>query len=264
MKIGIVGSEGIVGGAAKYGFEKLGHEVIPHDIRLNTKLEDLIRAETIYICVPTPAHKDGSGRCDTTIVESVIEELSSLNYSGIVAIKSTVEPGFTDRMTSNFPSTTICFVPEFLRERAAFEDFINMDLLVVGARTEYVFEIIKQQHGKYPKTCARLNPTEAELCKYFNNIYNATLITFANSFYEVCKTLGADYSAVKNAIVNRDHITDVYLDCNDNFRGFAGMCLPKDTNAIAALMQNTNVEFFKDLLKENAKYKPTVFDGMRP
>ena len=41
------------------------------------------------------------------------------------------------------------------------------------------------------------------------------------------------------------------------------MCLPKDTAAMAKMAEKTNVEFFKDLLKENSKYKVTVFKGMR-
>ena len=43
------------------------------------------------------------------------------------------------------------------------------------------------------------------------------------------------------------------------------MCLPKDTKEIAHLCEQlkTSVEFFKDILKENDKYKTTVFKGMR-
>ena len=224
--IGIVGV-GIVGSAIKYGFEKLGHTVLVHDIKLQTNLIDLLDTETIYICVPTPPKPDGS--CDTTIVEEVVKDLVWAKYKGIIAIKSTVEPGTTDRLLSSCRGTHICFVPEFLRERCSITDFTeNHDLCVVGTRNASVFNTIKEQHGKYPKNVVQLAPTEAELCKYFNNIYNATLITFANSFFEVCKKVGADYSKVKDAIVKRDHIEDIYLDCNENFRGFGGMCITPD------------------------------------
>jgi len=107
--------------------------------------------------------------------------------------------------------------------------------------------------------------TEAELVKYYNNIYNATLIILANSFYEVCEELGASYTDVKNSLVLRDHINDSYLQCNDNFRGFGGVCLPKDTLAIARLVKKLglDIDFFETILKENSKYKITVYDGMR-
>ena len=41
------------------------------------------------------------------------------------------------------------------------------------------------------------------------------------------------------------------------------MCLPKDVSAMAKLMEDTNVDFFEDLLDENNNYKVTVFEGMR-
>ena len=53
MNIGIVGV-GVVGGACKFGFELLGHNVSVHDIALDTSLADVIDAEAVYICVPTP------------------------------------------------------------------------------------------------------------------------------------------------------------------------------------------------------------------
>ena len=43
------------------------------------------------------------------------------------------------------------------------------------------------------------------------------------------------------------------------------MCLPKDTNAIASFckLKNLDIELFDTILKENEKYKTTVFRGMR-
>ena len=110
-----------------------------------------------------------------------------------------------------------------------------------------------------------LSRTEAELVKYFNNVYNSTLITFANSFYEICQKLSADYTNVKNAAVLREHINDQYLDCNNNFRGFGGVCLPKDTKALSHLSKNLEIDnnFFQTLMDINNKLKITVYEGMR-
>jgi len=44
MKIGIIGL-GIIGSACKYGFEKLGHQIFVHDIKMNTKIEDVLETE---------------------------------------------------------------------------------------------------------------------------------------------------------------------------------------------------------------------------
>ena len=77
MKIGIIG-RGFVGNAISVGFESQGHEVLVHDTKLNTKIEDVLEVPLLYICVPTPSSDDGA--CDTSIVESVLVELSELNY----------------------------------------------------------------------------------------------------------------------------------------------------------------------------------------
>lgn len=263
MKIGIVGL-GVVGTAIEHGFKKLGHKVLVHDIKFDTEISSLKSTEVIYICVPTPQSENG--QCNITIVDQVLSDLSKMKYAGFVCIKSTVAPGTTQKMIDRYKNLDISFVPEFLRERCAEVDFVeNHDICIIGTNSEEAYGTIKKTHGTYPQKFIRLDPTEAELSKYFNNVYNATLITFANSFYEVCKSLGADYTEIKNAVSSRKNISNIYLDCNENVRGFGGACLPKDTSALAYLAKNAGlqVEFFDDILKENKKYKTTVFRGMR-
>ena len=168
MKIGIIGI-GIIGGACKYGFEKLGHNVICHDIILNTSIQDVLDTQITYVCVPTPSNEDGS--CDTSIVESVVHELNKLGYSGIVAIKSTVKPTTTEMLIKE-TGMEICFVPEFLRERCSISDFTeNHDLLAIGTNSQTAYEMIKKCHGSYPKNHSHLTPTEAELLKYYSKCY---------------------------------------------------------------------------------------------
>jgi len=262
MKIGIVGL-GIIGSACKFGFEKLGHKVLVHDIIMETKLEDLINCEIIYICVPTPSNEDGS--CNTSIVEQVVLDMNKLSYSGVVAIKSTVKPTTTQNLIEQ-TDLKICFVPEFLRERCAITDFTeNHDLLAIGTESEDVFNLVKKCHGIYPKNIVQLKPTEAELLKYYSNVYNAIKITFANEIYEICQKLNVNYNDIKNAFIKRGTTKDIYLDVNENFRGYAGMCLPKDTKALNSLVRELglDLDLFYIIDKENDKFIKTVFDGMR-
>jgi len=263
FNIGIVG-DGVVGSAIGYGFQKLGHTVSVHDMKYDTTIDDIKDTEVVFVCVPTPLSEDE--RCDVRVVQDVMSELNAINYTGIIAIKSTVEPGTTRGLRDSYPDLVICFVPEFLRERCAITDFTeNHDLCVIGTDDAHVFETIKEVHGNLPKQVVQLTETEAELAKYFSNTYNATVVTFANNFYEICKKLNVEYMNVKNAIVKRDHIVDQYLDCNENFRGFGGMCLPKDTRALNSLskMLETGGNLFQTVIDENDRYKTTVFRGMR-
>jgi len=262
MKIGIIGL-GVIGNACKYGFEKLGHVIKVHDLKLGTTINDLLDTEINFICVPTPSLDNGS--CDTSIVESVVKELNSLGYSGVVAIKSTVPPTTTLKL-QELTNMNLCFVPEFLRERCAISDFIeNHDILAVGTNDKNVFELIKKCHGNYPKNTVMMKSTEAELLKYYSNVFNAMKITFANEMYEICKKLDIDYSIIKDSFIKRGTTKDIYLDVNENFRGYAGVCLPKDTKALDFFVKSIGLDLslFETIDNENKKFKKTVFNGMR-
>tara|TARA_R110000782_G_scaffold2790_6_gene10489 strand:+ start:1627 stop:2421 length:795 start_codon:yes stop_codon:yes gene_type:complete len=263
MKLGIIGL-GAVGTANKEGFEYLGHTIVAHDIKLKTKIHDVLDTEISFLCVPTPQSTDGS--CDTSIIESVINELGQLNYKGIIAIRSTVVPGFTQRMIETYKNLTICFVPEFLRERCAADDFINNHkLLAVGTHDIWVYRKLVTAHGTLPENTEHLTPNEAEVLKYYNNVYAALRVTFANVMYEICDKLDCDYTTIKNAYIKTGKATDMYLDVNSGLRGYGGMCLPKDTQAIASLIQELglDLELIQSIHNDNDKFKRTVFNGMR-
>jgi UDPglucose 6-dehydrogenase len=263
MKIGIIGL-GAVGTANKKGFEYIGHEVLIHDTKLGTNIQDVFPAEVIFICVPTP--KADNGSCDTSIIQNVIRELNLFNYKGIVAIRSTVEPGFTKTIIEKYKKLKFCFVPEFLRERCAEDDFIfNHELLAVGTDSVVTFRKIKQAHGNLPNNTIHLTPTEAEILKYYNNLYAALRITFANVMYELCQKYNTDYSVVKDAYIKTGKAKDIYLDVNDNLRGYGGMCLPKDVSAINYLFDKFNLDYslLNSIQEDNKKFKTTVFNGMR-
>jgi len=254
MKIGIIG-RGTVGKAVHEGLQYLGHQMSFVDPAYpETKFEDILDTECVFICVPT--NQAPNGDCDTSIVENVISELSRSSYRGLVGVKSTVIPGTSDRLSSSFPNLRICSVPEFLRAKSALADFMyNHDLLVIGSSCEEDFEIVKQIHGHLPKNVACVKPTEAEVIKYFNNVNHSVQIIFANIAFEVCKKLGVHYDAVYHAISKRECFNPAYLMCNDNLRGFGGHCLPKDTSAWNNLIKNLGLEYsmIQAIIDDNKK-----------
>ena len=263
MNIGIVGL-GVVGKAVEAGLNKVGNRISVHDLKLQTSIKDVIGTQIIFICVPTPQSDDGS--CDTKNVEVVLADLAKLNYRGIVAIKSTVEIGFTNTMINKFKNLTICFVPEFLRERCAEYDFIeNHNVLAVGTSDPYVFNAVCEAHSDLPKNTVQLTTTEAEILKYYNNVFAATKIVFANVVNEICEKTNSDYTEVKKAFIKTGRAKDSYLDVNPNLKGYGGMCLPKDVKAIIKVLKKLNLDYdlFDAIDKDNKKLKTTVFKGMR-
>lgn len=261
MIVGIAGM-GIVGSACAAGFRRCGYTVIPHDPKLGTSIADLLGAEVVFVCVPTP--ECGSG-CDTSIVESVVDELMGLGYHGIIAIKSTVIPGTTQRLIDRH-GDRITFVPEFLKERSADYDFIfNHRLLLVGTDNINHYHAVLRSHGDLPKSVMRVSPTEAELVKYYHNTFNALRIVFANVQYELCQQLGLDYDKVKSAFLAHNDMPDEYLDVSDDLRGYGGACLPKDVRAMDHLCKSLDLPYglFEMIDAENGRFATTVFKGMR-
>jgi UDPglucose 6-dehydrogenase len=263
MKIGIIGL-GAVGSAVARGFEYIGHTVIGYDKKdRNSSIDKVIETDIIYICVGTPSDKDG--RCDLSAVYNVCSSLEQLEYNGIVVIKSTSEPGTTASLQKEI-NLTLAYVPEFLRERCAFEDFIyNHEILVVGTEDKNVFDKIVESHGYLPKDTLQVSVTEAELIKYYCNTYKAMKVVFANAFYEIAQKLDADYNAVRSGFLKHIITQQDYTKVDKSFRGYGGMCLPKDTSAMHALCEklNLDIEIFGTIDSDNKLYKTTVPKGMR-
>lgn len=256
IKIGVIG-KGVVGTAVYEGLKHLGNKMSFFDVKVDgSKIEDVLDTDCVFVCVPTDQLPNGD--CDTSIVERVVIELNNLNYAGLVAIKSTVIPGTSEKLSAAYPNLKICSVPEFLRAKSALADFMyNHDLLVIGSHRQEDFDLIKKIHGRLPRQVSCIKPTEAEVVKYFNNVNHSVQITFANIFYEVCKKLNADYDNVYTTIIKRDCFNPAYLMCNENLRGFGGHCLPKDTSAWSHLMRTLDLNYstIDSVLADNEKIK---------
>lgn len=263
MKIGIIGV-GAVGSAIAKGFEELGHELILHDIKFETNIKDQKKADIIFVCVPTDQNKDGS--INLNHVFSVVEELNKLKIASLICIKSTVLPGTTNSLIEKYSRLKICFVPEFLRERCAYEDFkFNHDLLLIGTTNKDYALIVQKAHGDLPKKVKITGEKEAELVKYFSNTFNAARIVFANFYYEICQKLDANYDEVLKNYLERDVSIKDYLSCNEKLRGYGGMCLPKDVRAINYFRKKLGIDLniLETIDSDNNNLKTTVFDGMR-
>lgn len=250
MNIGIIGL-GVVGTAIQEGFKRLDHKVIAHDIKLNTSIKDILGTELLFLCLPTNSKEDGS--CDTDSIKEVLGSLSDLGYQGIVAVKSTIVPGTYSTLTSFFDKNRLCLVPEFLREKYATVDFIwNHNVLVIGTDNQDIVELVMKAHGHYPKQVKVLTPQECEFVKYFSNTFKAYKTVFANSFGKLCKKHNVDYSNILEVYDSEGVKELAYLKYFDE--GFGGMCLPKDVKAISKLAEDTNIDTFDFILRENKKF----------
>lgn len=255
MKIGVIGI-GMVGKAISRAFVELGYIVRKFDIKLpETKFEDTLDTDIIYICVPTKQNDDGS--CDLTIVEETVFKLAQADFKGTVAIKSTVEPGTTLNLQNKYPDLELAHVPEFLRERCGYEDFTeNHNVLIIGTDSDTAFKNIVKSHGHYPDNIINVTSTESELTKYFSNSYKALRTIFSSSFGKICDHLGADYNKVLKAFLLENVEPKEYLKYSSEFKGFSGSCLPKDVSALNFFVnkENLDIDVFNFTIDENKKF----------
>ncbi len=234
LKVGIMGSSGMVGGSTKRYFEKRGLAPLCFDKYKNEgSLEEVNRADVIFICVPTP-YEEEKGGFDLSFVKSAI---GSLAGEKIVIIKSTVLPGTTDVFQAEFPQHKFLFNPEFLTQSSADNDMSFPDRQIVGY-TEKSYDVAGTVMRILPLApFERIVPAkEAEMIKYFGNTWFSTKVIFANQVYDLCVKMGIDYDIVRECASADKRIGPSHLEIfHGGYRGYGGACLPKDTRALIQL-----------------------------
>jgi UDPglucose 6-dehydrogenase len=266
MIVGFIG----IGMVGKAIYDVLGetYTTVFYDVRYpESKISDVLVADIVFIAVPTIP--DENNRCNLSILHLVMDQLHSLKYNGVICIKSTITPGTTQDLIVKYDNDKICFCPEFLRERCAYEDFkYHNNICIIGTSNKEVFETVKSVHVHVCTEFRHVSPVEAELTKYFQNVYNTNRILFANAFYEVCRKNGVVYNDIIDNLLVRKEIDEKYMRCDESLRGPSGPCLVKDTLAFNEYVKSLGVEIppmqiFQTLVDDMKLYPRTVIDGTR-
>jgi len=267
MKIGIVG-QGYVGSAVKEVFNK-HYDVETYDLDTDKcsvdYLEDLVElTNIIFICVPTPMKKDGS--CDISIVEAVVEDINDMvvsrNVSGrIVAIKSTIPPGTTNRLNNKCRNISVIFNPEFLTEANFIDDFKNQNRIIIGGERPSTTKLRQVYSLLFPDaTIVKTGSKTAEMVKYMTNTFLATKVSFANEMKMICDGLNIDYDKVVEYSTYDERLGKSHwaVPGPDGKMGFGGSCFPKDINALIALSKDMRLYLhtLQGVWKTNLKVRP--------
>ena len=262
MKIGIVG-QGYVGSAVREVFSK-HYETNTFDLNGNCNCETIgeviDNSDIIFVCVPTPMRKGGS--CDTSIVESVVHEINTLStIDKIVAIKSTVPPGTTDKLNKECKNITVIFNPEFLTEANFIEDFRNQSRIIIGGVRPATTKLRQVYSLAFPDaTIVKTGSKTAEMVKYMTNTFLATKVSFANEMYQICGRLGIDYDKVVEYSTYDERLGKSHwaVPGPDGKLGFGGSCFPKDINALTvlSLLYGLEPKMLMAAIKTNLNVRP--------
>lgn len=240
IEIGVAGV-GWVGSVVKRWFLKHGWErgrdlfCYDSDPAKTGDKDDLSRAKIIFVCVPTPNY--GHGSCDTTIVESVVAQFAGSDK--LVVIKSTVEPGTTERLEKKH-NVAVAFNPEFLTEKNAWRDFAYPSRQIIGYTdkskgwTNALFPLLPGFES-YSCLSLAMPAIDAEIAKYACNFFGAMKVSFANAIAALAENSGANYENIRKIMIEDSRIGGSWLDIDHGgYRGFGGDCFPKDMAALIA------------------------------
>ena len=273
QKIGIIG-RGFVGSAVEFGFSPntgCDAEVRVYDKdpskSLHSLEETVNESDIIFLSVPTPSNKDGSMNLD--IVRQVLQDISDVNVvnDNIVLLRSTVIPGTTRKLNSEFKNVNLIFNPEFLTERSAKFDFINQPRFILGCgdevmdryRSEQVADLFRDRFGESIPV-VETNYETAELIKYMNNCYFATKVSFLNEMYQIALESGVDWETALDGFVRDGRIGHSHMNVPgpDGKLGFGGSCFPKDIQAIINYGEslNLNMNTLKGVWNTNLEVRP--------
>ena len=140
--------------------------------------------------------------------------------------------------------------PEFLRERSAEEDFINSEIIILGASNQNNIKKVKELYEQ-TSICKKFNFFTTDLLgapyiKYAINSFLALKVAFFNQFHELLESSETSLkwedfaSALKfDSRIGKSHLQ---IPGPDGKKGFGGACFPKDTAALVKFASEANVD----------------------
>lgn len=204
-----------------------------------------------FIAVGTPADEDGSADLQYVLAaaKSIGEHMDDYR---IIINKSTVPVGTADKVHNVIEQALakrklqvnfdVASNPEFLREGAAIEDFMNSDRIIIGTNNATAANHLHMLYAPFNRNQDRLismDVRSAELTKYAANSFLATKISFINEMSNLADHLGADIEQVRIGIGSDPRIGMHFINPGC---GYGGSCFPKDVTALSTLASQLGYE----------------------
>lgn len=252
LSIQVVGA-GTVGEATGRALGEWGHDVtfkdVSHEVRSRLEADGHeavvpqvdLDVDLSLVAVPTPYDRER----DTLSMEYIhtAVDLLARQDAGVIAIRSTVLPGTTNRLADAFDLDHYAAVPEFLFADQPLAGLRETNRILVGAGSDHARRTIRRAFGT-KTTFVETTPTEAEFIKLASNGFGATKISFANEIWRLAGEYGesrpADPIDPETVLTGFRELTP-WLGADMGLEGgrpYAGHCLPKDVRGLSEWSAN--------------------------